>query len=95
MTDRLPAEEWSVYQVSTPDGHLRLAVLDGSEEPPFLPGAARAHGGPFWDLARAVVEAVPTTRSDREGMYWQTKAEAAEAERAATRFLEGDKKEAP
>ncbi len=93
MSEKLPIGEWSVYPVGTPDGLLRLAIDDGSDEPPFLPGAARAHGGPFWPVSSAVVEAVPTTRSDGQGMYWTSKTEAAQAERAAREAIEAEREE--
>lgn len=59
-------------------GKLRILVLTGAE-PDYLPGAAKAHGGPLWPYTRAAVEAAPSAESDGAGLFWMSLDEAERA----------------
>lgn len=85
------SEELSFYEVHGSDGRLRIAVDDGSDEPPFMQSAGRcAPGSAMFRIVSAVALASNPER-DEHGLWWPTKLAAKKALAAARKAANAEK----
>jgi hypothetical protein len=87
MSNEMVVTTVDLYEAEGPDWRLRVAICDGSDEPPFMQSVGKTETGS--PMSRIVSAAALASDPDRDklGLFWRTRDARIKAMAAAKRTI--------